>query len=106
MKLTKFSENVSNITNLNDKPSIEAQELKRLFDKGNEDIKNYLNNVLIPELEDGTGSIINDLVTGGTDKSLSAEMGKELQKNKQDVIAYGTTVPELPEGKIFVQIFD
>jgi len=106
MSLTKLTENVSNVSNLADKPSISADELKRIFDKGNETIKKYINEVLIPEVEKGTTEIVNNLNTGGTTKALSAEMGKKLNEEKQEVIGYGTTVPSLKEGQIFIQIFD
>lgn len=106
MSLPRLTDNVSNISNLDDKPSISADELKKLFDKGSETIKKYINEALIPEVEKGTTEIVNNLTTGGTTKSLSAEMGRELERNKQDVIGYGTTVPQLAEGQIFIQIFD
>lgn len=106
MSLTRFTDNVSYISNLDDKPSISADELKRLFDKGSETIKRFINEVLIPEVEKGTTEIVNNLTTGGTTKALSAEMGKKLDAEKQEVIGYGTIVPELKEGQIFIQIFD
>ena len=52
MSLTKFSKNVSNHQSQPDKPALTASELKELFDKAPEDIKDYLNNTLLPELED------------------------------------------------------
>ena len=51
MELTKFSKNVSNHQSQPDKPALTASELKELFDKAPEDIKDYLNNSLLPELE-------------------------------------------------------
>lgn len=106
MPITKLTDNVSNISNLDDKPNLSADDLKKLFDKGNETIKEYINNILIPEIEDGTREIVNDLSTGGTTKALSAEMGKKLNTEKQNIIGYGTTVPTLSEGQIFIQIFE
>lgn len=106
MSLQRLTDNVSNISTLDDKPSLSADELKRLFDKGSETIKKYINEVLIPEVEKGTTEIVNNLAIGGTDKALSAEMGKKLNNEKQKVIGYGTTVPTLAEGEIFIQIFD
>lgn len=106
MSMTKLTDNVSIISNLDDKPSISADELKRLFDKGSETIKNFINEVLIPEVEKGTTEIVNNLNAGGTAKALSAEMGKKLDMEKQDIIGYGTVVPQLKEGQIFIQIFD
>ena len=106
MALTKLTDNVSNVSSLDDKPSLSSTELKRVFDRGNESIKEYINTILIPELEERTYELINDLTSGGTTKVLSAEMGKKLNNEKQKVIGYGTTVPTLAEGEIFIQIFD
>lgn len=106
MALPKLTDNVSNISNLDDKPSLSADDLKKIFDKGSETIKKYINEILIPEVEKGTTEIVNNLATGGTTKALSAEMGKKLNNEKQNVIGYGTTVPTLEEGQIFIQIFD
>ena len=78
MALTKLTDNVSNVSSLDDKPSLSSTELKRVFDRGNESIKEYINTILIPELEERTYELINDLTSGGTTKVLSAEMGKKL----------------------------
>lgn len=51
MPLTKFSGNVSNHQSQPDKPALTAVQLKELFDKAPEDIKDYLNDTLLPELE-------------------------------------------------------
>ena len=41
MALTKLTDNVSNVSSLDDKPSLSSTELKRVFDRGNESIKEY-----------------------------------------------------------------
>lgn len=51
MQLPTFDTNVSNHQSLPDKPAMSAGELKRIFDKAPEDIKNYINTVLIPQIE-------------------------------------------------------
>lgn len=55
MAFTKFECDVENISALPDEPSQEdgytAQKIKSLFDKAAADIKNYVNNTLIPQLE-------------------------------------------------------
>lgn len=104
--ITKFNENLNIISSLPDKPTKSADELKADFDKGVNLIKNYINNILIPQLESGIYPVINNLSTGGTTSSLSAEMGKKLNTEKQAKIGYGTEVPTLAEGEIFIQIFD
>jgi hypothetical protein len=40
----------------------------------------------VTTLEDNAVTIVNDLTTGGEDKALSAEMGKELQKNLREEV--------------------
>lgn len=65
MNLSKMTEDVSNITVQPNQFIGKAADLKKLFDKSGEDIKAYINNTLIPELEklklsditnDGNGS--------------------------------------------------
>ena len=55
MAFTKFESDVENISALPDEPSREdgytAQIIKSLFDKAAVDLKNYINNTLIPQLE-------------------------------------------------------
>lgn len=57
MGLTKMTENVENIKNLDTKPNavngITAEELKAEFDKGPASLKAFLNDTLIPELDNG-----------------------------------------------------
>lgn len=54
--LTKFTENVNNIQALSDRPNtadgLTSHELKERFDKAGSDIKDFLNNTLIPEIEE------------------------------------------------------
>jgi len=106
MSISKFNENVNIISSLPDKPTKSADELKSDFDKGVNLLKEYINNVLIPELELSIRPIVNNLTVGGSTSVLSAEMGKILNVEKQKKINYGTTVPPLAEGEIFIQIFD
>jgi hypothetical protein len=55
INITNFTENVNNIQALSDRPNtadgITAQQLKEKFDKAGSDIKDYINNSLIEELE-------------------------------------------------------
>lgn len=112
MELTKFTKNVSNHQSQPDKPALTATQLKALFDKAPEDIKDYLNNTLLPELEEflnkipTSSDIVNDVTVGGENKVASAESVKELNNAKQNKISYGTSVPtSLEEGEIYLQIF-
>ena len=56
INLTNLTANVNNIQALSDRPNtadgITSQQLKERFDKAGADIKDYLNNVHIEELED------------------------------------------------------
>lgn len=106
MSISKFNENVNIIASLPDKPTNSASELKAKFDAGANLIKVYINTVLIPEVEAGIRPVVNNLTAGGNTNVLSAEMGKKLDAEKQGKINYGTVVPPLAEGEIFIQIFD
>ena len=74
MAFTKFDSNVENITALPDEPSQEdgytAAMIKSLFDKASVDLKNYINNTLIPQLEAQSASAS---VGSGNISGLSAE---------------------------------
>lgn len=94
MALTKFTVDVNNVQNLPDKPTETAEELKIMFDKAGNDIKEFINQTLIVELDKivtdlkngkiDTSKLINDLTTGGTSNVASAEMVKELAKTKMN----------------------
>ena len=99
MELTKFSKNVSNHQSQSDKPALTAIQLKELFDKAPEDIKDYLNNTLLIELENflndtlADSDIINDVTTGGASKVASAESVKTMYNIKLNKISCGIDVP-------------
>lgn len=56
INLTNFTENVNNIQALSDRPNtadgITSQQLKEKFDKAGSDIKTFINNTLIEEIEE------------------------------------------------------
>lgn len=103
MELTECTASVNNITLLDDAPAISAGELKAKFDASGADIKTYLNDTLLPELEAGIPNVVNNLTTGGTTAALSAEQGKELQDNKQKTIITGTGEPSGVSGDIYLR---
>lgn len=94
MALTKLTADMNNHQSLPDKPALSAEELQILFDKAPNDIKDFINQILIVELDkivtelkDGkieVSKIINDLTTGGATNVASAEMVKQLQNNKMN----------------------
>jgi len=51
MSLPECTVPTNNVQNLADSPTQSAQDLKKVFDKAGEDIKNYINDELIPEIE-------------------------------------------------------
>jgi len=106
MALQEFSEDVQIISKLLDKPTESPAELKAKFDEASVKIKGYLNNKVVPAVNGISITPVNNLIEGGTTKALSAEMGKTLNTTKQNVIRYGTVVPTLAVGEIFIQIFD
>ena len=56
MTLSKMTTNVNNIQGLSDRPNtadgLTSSQLKEKFDKAGQDIKNYLNDTLVPEMEE------------------------------------------------------
>lgn len=57
MEFTKFTKSVNNVQSLPDKPALETEELKRVFDLAGIDIKDYINNILLNEVEEQISSI-------------------------------------------------
>lgn len=51
MSLTKLTENLNNVSNLPDKPSMRTDELKAVFDKAGNIIKKYINETLTEDIE-------------------------------------------------------
>lgn len=64
MALTKFREATNNISSLSDRPNeidgLTSAELKERFDKAGTDLKEYINTVLIPELDEEIEKIPSD----------------------------------------------
>ena len=95
MALTKLTADMNNHQSLPNKPALSAEELQILFDKAPNDIKDFINQILIVELDkivtelkDGkieVSKIINDLTTGGATNVASAEMVKKLENNKSNI---------------------
>lgn len=60
MEITRFTEDVNNISRLDDQPNdvggMSAAELKAEFDKAGNSLKNYINEVLLPLLESKDGA--------------------------------------------------
>lgn len=109
MSLTKLTENLNKVSSLPDRPTLQSDELKAIFDEAGNSIKDYINEILIEELEklfsdtskenkttlelantlktklDGidngaTKTAINNTLTStSTSEALSANQGKSLK---------------------------
>lgn len=109
MSLTKLTENLNKVSSLPDRPTLQSDELKAIFDEAGNSIKDYINEILIEELEklfsdnskenkttlelantlktklDGIDSganktvINNTLTSTSTSEALSANQGKSLK---------------------------
>ena len=108
-KLTKFTANVNNIQGLSDEPNtidgLTSQQLKAKFDKAGSDIKEYLNDTLLPEIEEETS---NNNCVKEDDKRLSDSRkcnntyDNPLIARENLKIKYGAILPEDAEdGTIF-----
>ena len=111
MALTTFDVDVENITALADQPNddqgLSADELKQLFDKAGVDIKAFLNDTLIPELEDAiaaaargiaTDSISGTYITDGTIPSQKLVSDAGLESVVTSVIRnYAVTLDKLSQ---------
>lgn len=63
MSLTKLTENLNNVSSLPDKPSIQSEELKKVFDAAGNIIKEYLNTILTEEIEKDITELTNKITT-------------------------------------------
>lgn len=103
MALTKLTDNLNNVQSLANKPPLEAEELKAVFDKSGNSIKEYINEILTEEIETLITSTVeaakviveNVLTSTSAVNALSANQGKALKdiidtmKTKLDGIAAG-----------------
>lgn len=73
MELPKFTENLNIIGSLPDRPAMTAGDLKAKFDEGNNLIKKYLNEMLIPELDEKVNDALKRIEDNFTEKLNSIE---------------------------------
>ena len=69
MSIPKFLEDVNAHQNLPDQPTLSSDELKQAWDKPANDIKDYINNILVDGIQDAI-----DQVTGSIDTALTAKL--------------------------------
>lgn len=86
MNLTKITENLNNVSSLPDYPTLQSAELKAVFDKAGNTLKDFINNTLIPEIEKQVtetvtqGIKVESTLTSSSDvNALSASQGLALK---------------------------
>lgn len=124
MSLTKLTENLNKVSSLPDRPTLQSDELKAIFDEAGNSIKDYINEILIDEIEklisdtakETKTTINNTLTSTSTSEALSANQGKNLKEliesltttveEKQKNISKGTSTPSGgSNGDIYIQYF-
>lgn len=120
MSLPTLNENLNIHQSLPDQPALNAEELKQEFDKPANLIKEYLNQILLPQLDallvslqnkdisletalNTTNGIVNEAVTNIT--SINNTLAG-LKSGATTKISSGTSVPSsLENGEIYLQYF-
>lgn len=105
--ITKFTTNVNNIQALSDRPNtadgLTSQELKERFDKAGVDIKSYINDVLITNVENYFKSCLASNDSRLTDsRKCNNTFDDGLIARQNLKISYGSALPSTGEdGDIF-----
>lgn len=105
--LTKFTTNVNNIQALSDRPNtadgLTSQELKAKFDKSGVDIKSYLNDILITDIEKHLKNCLDYNDSRLTDsRKCNNSFDDHLIARQNLKINYGSELPSTGEdGDIF-----
>ena len=60
--MEKFTEDLNIIRSLPDNPALTSDEFKSKFDEAGKKIKEYLNNIVGPEIESRAGEAENDTI--------------------------------------------
>lgn len=103
MSLTKLTANLNKVSSLPDKPTLQSDELKAVFDEAGNEIKDYINEILTTEIEKlvsdtakaNKTTVENLLTSTSTTNALSSAQGTLLKglidtlKTKLDGIADG-----------------
>lgn len=105
--LTRFTNNVNNIQALSDRPNtadgLTSQDLKERFDKAGVDIKAYINDTMISDIEKYFKDCLNADDSRLTDSRKCDNTFDNAVTARQNLrINYGTTLPSTGEdGDIF-----
>ena len=124
MSLTKLTENLNKVGSLANRPTLQPEDLKKIFDESDNIIKDFINEILIPEIEKlvsdtakaNKTTVENVLTSTSTTNALSSAQGTLLKglidtltftvNGKQKVITRGTATPSGgSNGDIYIQYF-
>ena len=83
MSLTRLTTNLNNLSSLADQPTEAASELKAVFDKAGNDIKSYINNTLLPEIEENFISSSGGTINNNLYLTKSLSVGEDLTVTKR-----------------------
>lgn len=121
MALPELTENLNKIQSLPDKPTLDAEDLKKEFDASGNAIKEYVNETLLPALNtvitnlqngnSSTASAVNSLQTivneATTNISNIQTTLSGLKSGATTKITIGSSVPtSLENGEIYFQYFN
>lgn len=117
MAITQCTADTSAVSNLPDAPALTPAELKAVFDKGGTEIKNYINNTMIGDINTSITSSANtinatisanDTIYGNRMTAIEGDI-TTLQTSvsgKQKTISVGSTTPTGgSNGDIYIQYF-
>lgn len=108
MSLSEFNNDVKNHTKLPDKPALTANELKEIFDKAPQDIKDFINNVLIKEIDRELDKKVSNKEGYRLISAAEAAKLEKIEENATNTkITYGTKEPDAnTDGKYYIQYFN
>ena len=113
MSLSKLTENLNSVSSLPDKPSLQPEELKKVFDEAGNIIKEYINTRLTEEIDKIINEVKISITQSTTELSNSIKevtnnvnINTENIKKKQKTITSGTGAPSGgSDGDIYIQLF-
>lgn len=77
--LPKLTEDLNNIQSLEDQPTLTSDELKQEFDKAGNTIKDYLNNILVPKIQQEMNNSLGEAL-----ENKLKRIKEELEKDNLD----------------------
>lgn len=114
MAIRECTVDTNNISQLPDEPALSPTELKAEFDQAGTDLKNYINNSLITDVNQTVNTAVNGLSTTITSNQTANNTRfntiesniTTLTNGKQKTITSGTSAPSGgSNGDIYIQYF-